>query len=239
MTDKENSVWIPPSDWVAFPDVGKWIESRFSETPPAEWIQDIFDAVQQYDMLIPYPVRHRVQGLNETDMRFAPVNPNLVVDPPGLKLRARHLVLDVVVAEWDKAGFDSRTFTVAGRLNGNERSRHLIEVYWVDVQQRIQDRIKRRSLDQAKLAAGTPAPKATPEKGKGGRPPSPKSDDFWIEVAIFTGINGLEPKDRLRLQKELENWAVKASENPDDPIYSRETIRDKLRALYRKASAEN
>lgn len=91
--------------------------------------------------------------------------------------------------------------------------------------------------DQAKPT--TPAPKATPEKGKGGRPPSPKSDDFWIEVAIFTGINGLDRTDRPRLQKQLEDWAVKASENPDEPIYSPETIRDKLRALYQKASAEN
>jgi len=79
-----------------------------------------------------------------------------------------------------------------------------------------------------------------PVKGKGGRPPSPKVDEFWIEVAIFTGENGLdEQKDRRRLQKKMEDWAVQNSEDPDKPVYSAERIRDKLRALYSKANAGN
>ena len=135
----------------------------FSNRPSLSGFQDIFDTVQQDGMPIPYPVRHRVQGLNEVNVSFVAGNTRKPIsDPPGLKLaspdRARNGVRDVVVADWDKAGFDSRTFTVAGRLSGGGRSRHLIEVHWIDVQRRIQAHIKRRSLDQAKIAAGTPAP---------------------------------------------------------------------------------
>jgi hypothetical protein len=104
-----------------------------------------------------------------------------------------------------------------------------VRVLWDHVLSRLQK--AREEIERANQA---------PVKGKGGRPPSPKLDEFWIEVAIFAGLNGLnEQADRTRLQKRMEDWAVRASEDSDKPVYSAETIRDKLRALYGKANAGN
>jgi hypothetical protein len=143
MAVTEGLVWIPPSDWVAFSDVGMWIEKWFRVRPADDWIQDLFSAIQQQGRMITHPVRHRVHGLTEDNVIFVEKNNrnNPVADPPGLKLsspdHSRNGVRDIIVAEWDKSGFDNCAFTVAGcRMRDGSRSRYPIELNWIDVEQR-------------------------------------------------------------------------------------------------------
>jgi hypothetical protein len=113
-----------------------------------------------------------------------------------------------------------------------------VRVYWDDVRLSLVPTIehqKRETLGQAEQA--NQIQQST--KRKGGRLPSPHLDKFWIEVAIWVDQNGFDKVDKLTLQKKMEEWATQTSEDPDKPIYSDETIRDKLRALYDRAAREN
>lgn len=115
----------------------------------------------------------------------------------------------------------------SGTLAGRE-----VRVYWDDVALslvRIIERQRRELVEQTKQANQV---RESP-KGKGGRPPSPESDQFWIEIAIFTGINGLEAVDRTRLQKHMESWVIRTSKDDNNQIYSVDTIRGKLRPYVR------
>ena len=73
-------------------------------------------------------------------------------------------------------------------------------------------------------------------KHPGGAPPSHDWDKFWIEVSIWTALNGTDdPKSRVDLQKHMEN--VTAVWSPQ--LMDQTTIRKKLKALFDEISARN
>ncbi len=67
-------------------------------------------------------------------------------------------------------------------------------------------------------------------KGAGGAPAKHDWDHFWIEVAYWTGLNGLEEAHRPALQKHMEEWTARNM----DPAPVPQTIRNKIRKLYNR-----
>jgi hypothetical protein len=68
-----------------------------------------------------------------------------------------------------------------------------------------------------------------PERGtRGGRPPKHDWDAFWIEIVLFAADNNLEPEDRLKLQKRMEEWTAERWSDPPDTT----TIRKRLKRLF-------
>ncbi len=98
----------------------------------------------------------------------------------------------------------------SGTLGGHE-----VEVAWQEVTFLLRDHIDE--------------PSAQPPRNTGGRSSRPDWDIFWVEVARYAALNGLDPQYRRELQQHMARWAA---ENMTDPVPDDATIRGRLRLLY-------
>ena len=144
--DKIGPIGFVAPDWIAFTDLPKWIQRRFARRLSERSMQDLFSIIRRdtrHDPFrIPDPriVRHRVGGLSARDVRTKDYS--TILDPRGLRFDGGS-PCNVAVAKWDDAKFDPETFTVEGlySFSARQRTRHPIEVCWVDVERWFQRQI--------------------------------------------------------------------------------------------------
>jgi len=117
-------------------------------------------------------------------------------------------------------------------------------LYWLDVEEWTKStmgkmRQELEAASKATIGMKTEVPSAAKmgtkmavPSARAGRPARHDWDAFWIEVAIFTALNGSDQADRERLQKEMVEWTSTNWPDPPDPA----TIRGKLKKLFDAAS---
>ena len=233
-------------EWVTFLDVPMWIEKQFGITPPTEWELDLVSVIRENNKL----VRYRIKGLNALALKFHLNRSGLAPIDAFWFEPAPHDNRQLAVVSWNEPHFDATTFTIAGPTQKDGgHGRHEIEVRWDDIRRWLKPRVtayrqvRQRDSNKNAEPQTEPAQQAIQRStairsGRGGRRPRTIWDRFWIEVAHFTGLNGLEDLDRPRLQKEMETWAAVNSDDPATPIHPK-TIADKLRGLYTRAKESN
>lgn len=150
--------------WVNFTDVPMWVEHRFGIKLSPHAMQDLFSVIRRdtsddpFRIPSPSTVRHRLKDLTFANVRIrGRVIGHGIVDPRGLRLLPSGRI---AVASWDLAEFDGTTFTVAGpwdRSTGR-RSRHGIEVYWIDVERWASNRLDSFGSGSVNLKAEFQAP---------------------------------------------------------------------------------
>lgn len=121
MDDTKNDPWAAPPDWAPLPDVPGWIERRLG-FPGLPLVPELISAVRAGKL------KYRIGGVQS---RSSYSGNSL---PPGLTTsgdRSRR----IIVSDWEKAEPDWRAGTVAGwkQVDGS-RSRHPIEVQWMDLE---------------------------------------------------------------------------------------------------------
>jgi hypothetical protein len=120
----------------------------------------------------------------------------------------------IVVSRWDQADFDGVTFTVAGpRQKDGSRSRHPIEVRWSDIRKWV-----RRQFEHRRPSQHGGAINDSSQEGLLRHDLSLMRawENFWIEVALYAGANGLDHFHQTELRTHMRKWVARNWENPPD-----------------------